>query len=198
MKVTSIILAIIFIFLVISGFYIYNSKQPVPQSTPSPFPSALTTSTIPLPSDWIPFTSTNFNYTLKHPTDIIAEPSIEGDKFTKLGPTQNTGTELHDGISLIIHSGNLEGQSLEQLTQSKHDQLKSSETTNSITDISKKTYGPNAAYQFRKKSLDEADFIYIQKSPTEYLEIINSTVEPSDREQSFQKTTEAIISSLEF
>lgn len=204
MRLTSLFLIAIFVFIGIAGYYLYTLRASPDSTNPAPGPEA---SYLPgespqpatnIPKDWVPFTSEKYEYTIKHPADMQKDTGPEGDRFFKHGPTQSLGTELYDGIILMVKSGPLEGKTIEQLAQTKHQELKNAETTQSVSDIITKSYGPNTAYQFHLTSIGDGDYIYLQKSPTEYLEVINMTVEPAQREPAFQQTAETMISSLEF
>ena len=215
MKIIWIIVAIIIIILVLSGFYyIFSSLSDSPSPSPvtsasSPVPSVLTSQALPLPSpsakhqevpqDWQAYVSKEHDFNIRIPADIKPETTPEGDRFIKLGPTQSTGTELYDGIAITIKKGILEeNKTLDQLAKIKYEQAKSEPTTNSITELQPVIYGPLSGYQFRKSSLGEADYIYFQKSRTEFIEVINNTVEPANSEQTLGATARLMISSLEF
>lgn len=193
-----------------AGFYFYNDtyQQTLDEmqnletvSVPSDnaaSDSANPSSFSPIPTDWQTFRSKQYGYSLNHPKDINTETTTEGDRFYKLGPTQSLGTELYDGLSLTIRAGKLNGKSLESVAKQMREQSAKEETTQSITELQTVSYGAIKGYQFRKSSLGDADFIYVQKSPTEYLEIINGTVEPKNRTQTFAKIVSEMISSIQF
>ncbi len=215
MKIIWIALSIIIIILILSGsYYIFSSLRKRPEPTPvasaalaSPSVSFSPTISLPSPSaksqdvpqNWQSYVSKTHDFTIRMPADITVQTTSEGEHFFKLGPTQSAGTELYDGISILVRRGILEeNQTLEQLAKIKHQQAKDEPTTNNITQLQPVIYGPLAGYQFRKSSLGEADFIYFQKSKTEFIEVINNTVEPANRDQTFQATAKLMISALEF
>ncbi len=198
--ITSFVLIVI---VILAGFYLYNNReikvqenQSITASSPSIKPMA--EPQIKIPEDWIPYTSKKYGFTIYHPADFQTDTNPEGDRLIKLGPTQSTGTELYDGLVLMIKSGPLDGKTIRQFADAQHLEMKNAETTQSITDVIEKKYGTHTAFQFRKDSLGEGDFIYLQKSPTEYLEVINMTYEPENSSSDFIKTAEIMISSLEF
>lgn len=201
---------LILIIITLAGYYFYKETyvQTMVELQTRPISSVQTVATISgqpkvsstsaTPDNWKVFQSKRYGYSLNYPSDINLETTSEGDRFYKLGPTQSLGTELYDGISLTIRSGKLEGKTLRQFVDQQFTIMKDEITTNSITEIKPLTIGEFQGFKFRKSSLGEADFIYLQKSKDEYLEIIDGTVEPVNREQSFKETVFLILSSVSF
>ncbi len=194
--------------IVISGYYFYQDtytrvQEELAVSTPRPTSSDIAmfspspTSLI-IPSDWVPFSSKKYGYTLRHPKGIKTETTSEGDSFLQLGPTQSIGTELYDGISVAIKSSKLNKETLQQIATKRRLEISQEPTTQSISQLEAVSYATASGFLFRTSSLGEAEFIYMQKSPTEYLEIINATVEPKNRDQTFQNIVTAMISSITF
>lgn len=201
-----ILVAVIFGALVL-GYITHGFKQFTFSSTPSPQSSVsevqvdnntpVATISVDIPADWKLFTS-DYGYSLKYPTDIKTDTMAEGDRFYKLGPTQSAGTELYDGISLLIKSADLADLSLDQLVDQKYKQLKSEETTREITPIQEKKIGNHTVKSFHHTAFGDGEYIYIQMPNKQYLEIINMTVEPQNREQTFQAIVEKMIASITF
>lgn len=190
------------------GWYLMSIRPKGDQvnqvTTPSPSVSPLivinpspATVSSEVPPDWKLYTSPN-GFKLYYPPDMENDSMSEGERFYKLGPTQSRGTELYDGISLLLRTGDMADLTLEKLVQQKHQEMKNAETTQEITDPVTKTYGNHQAIQFRQSSLGDGDFIYIKMPGKKYLEIINLTVEPQNREQTYQKVVYQMIKSISF
>lgn len=202
----AVISVLILIVLIAGAGYFYYGMMPAIEKPPVASTTPIASATIPLPASskapevpvgWRLYTSKN-GYTLNYPPDLTIETTPEGERFYKLGPTQSTGTELYDGISFLIRTGDLAGLTLRQLADQKHQQNQDAPTTQEITDVKPITYGPHQGYQFRVNSLGEGDYIYLVGPNAQYLEIINLTVEPANREQTFQGIVETMFSSIRF
>lgn len=150
----------------------------------------------PVPANWETYTSSEYGFLIKHPKDVKQETTSEGEQFSKMGPTQTTGTELFDGISVVITSGNLGEDDFEEFVSKKYDEIKNDPIQPQVGERMSVTIAGKSGYALRVKSIGDSTRIYLPKGDSEYLEIINSTVEPTNREQTFQKTVDTMLSSL--
>lgn len=205
-----IILAVIVYF----GNYFYNQtyeetmleiqKNP-PLSIPTVPPfitvateSAETASSSGVPKEWKTFISSQYGYTIRFPKDMQNETRVEGDRYFYLGPTQSLGTEMYDGISLLIKSAQINGKTIQQIAKEQHAKYEKSETTSKITPIKLVTFGDHKGYQFSSVSLGESDFIYIPQSDETYLEIINLVASPDKNNSLYQDNVDKIISTISY
>jgi hypothetical protein len=161
------------------------APKPIPSQTPAP-----------IPEDWETFSSETFGISVKHPKDFTAEETQEGVRVLKLGPTQSLGTELYDGISILIRTGSLEGVSLEKYVDLQIQEIKDQPINAKVSEKREVKVLELNGFSYNVSSLGEATYILLPKGQNQYLEIINSTVDPSNF--GYQKTVDLIISSLEF
>lgn len=116
-KVILIIGALVVIILGLAGYILFTNKSSVSTSSNTPTPStAMTTSTVPSPSTttsgMLIYASSDKKWQIMYPKDATAEkreatqigPAGVGEVAViyKLGPTQTTGTEFHDGYSVSV------------------------------------------------------------------------------------------------
>ena len=205
------------IVIILAGSFFYNqtkeevlvemnsalpARTPVvstsPLSSASASPSASPVVLKEIPVSWKTFQSETYGYSIRYPEDVKAEKTTEGDRFLKTGPTQSLGTELYDGIVFTIKTGNLENRSLEQLAKQRHGETAKEETTRSITELTPATFGTHQGYSFRRTGLGDGQFIYLLGKDGKYFEIINMTVEPTNRAQTFQNIVDLMIMSIRF
>jgi hypothetical protein len=206
MKLITLILILSIFGALVIGNLTHGFKQLTPNSS-SPVPAQSQvliqenkmqpTVSADVPPDWKKYTSPN-GFILHYPADIQYDIMPEGERFFKPGPTQSLGTELYDGISILIRTGDMANMTLQELVGQKYQQIKEEETTREITDPVSVIYGNNQAIQFRQIGFGDGDFIYLQMPGKKYLEIINMTVEPQNRKQSYQKIVEQMIGSINF
>lgn len=214
MKSSGFVIGVIILGLIIyGGYYFYNETYeqtmleiqnappiaPIPSVTEADIAtnSAIATSSA-IPADWKLSTSSKYGYSIRFPKNMQSDTTSEGDRFYFLGPTQSLGTELYDGISLVIKSGRFNGKTIKQIAQEQHDNLKKEDTTKSITNVSEVNYRSVYGYTFRREALGEADFIYIPMNKDEYLELINMTTEPENAKNDppYTQIVEQMISSI--
>lgn len=205
MKILPFLILIIIFGSLAVGYLTHGFKQiyPNPQVSPSasvmPLPTEValqSTVSAQIPANWLVYHSPN-GYAIAYPSDIKTDQVSEGERFYKHGPTQSSGTELYDGISLLIRTGDLANLSLEDLVQKKHQQMKEEETTRDISNPVNINYGNHSAIQFKKSSLGDGEFIYLKTPNGKYLELINISVEPNNKD-TYQKIVSQMIGSITF
>ncbi len=167
---------------------------PVDQSgTPSPMPPVPV-----VPEDWESYSSEAYNFIIRYPEEVTHETTTEGEHFFQLGPSQAEGTELYDGISVHISAGSLGDREFDMFVAEKHMQIKNDPTTTHIDELKKIMIAGKNGYAFTTNAIGNRRYIYLPKEGNAYLEIIDGTVEPTNRKQTFKKTVETMLSSLLF
>lgn len=216
MKSSGFVIGLIILALIVyGGYYFYNETYeqtmieiqntgpitpPIPSVTSADLVSTLSaeSSRTAIPADWKMHTSDKYSYSIKFPKNMQNDTMSEGDRFYFLGPTQSLGTELYDGISLLIKSNRYNGKSVKEIAEEQYEIMKKEETTKSITRVSEVSYRSVFGYTFRREALGDADFIYIPLNKEEYLEVINMTVEPenANNDPTYTQIVEQMISSI--
>ena len=195
----------------VAGLFIYqNSQKKVtsgeatptisPISSPSPFPTGVTSPTPvadPM-ADWLTYTNANICYTFKYPQKVTLTVRQE-EKIIHLslwGPTQQEDTEFYDGISLSFSFPlEISGVSLEDYVDSKIEESKESgEILKPKEAIA--INGING-YTYTSQGLGTFQNIYLQSpDKTCTVEITNATVDPTN--QGYQETVNQILSTFKF
>jgi hypothetical protein len=189
--------------ILIGGLFYFNQAQiSSSQKTTSPSPTLLAPQStpsqtpIPIPNDWENFSSETYGISVKHPKDFIVEETQEGVRIIKAGPTQSLGTELYDGISILFRTGPLGGLTLEKFVDSQIKEIKSQPINAEVSEKKEVKVLELEGFSYDVSSLGDANYTFLPKGQNQYLEIINSTIDPSNL--GYQKTADLIISSLEF
>lgn len=188
------------------GIYVFRqsndsaSISQVPSSTrqivSSPEASPLPTPKV--PTSWKTYTSEVYNFSIRYPEDIIHDTNSEGERFYKHGPSQSQGTELYDGILVLIRSGSLENIPFAMWVERKYEEVKNDPLQPRMGEKKSVTIAGKQGFIFTVSTLGERAVIYLPKGDNEYLEINNGTVEPQDREQTFQKTVDLMLSTITY
>ena len=173
-----------------------TNQTPVTNQNITPTTVILPSIDVSVPENWVPFTSQQYGFSIQYPLDMTHQTTSEGERFYKLGDTQSTGTELYDGISVMIKSGDLGGQTLADFVRNKHTETKKDQLQPEVGEIKQVSIAGLAGFSFRVRSIGDGTFIYLPKGNNEYLEIVNGTVEPAQREQTFQKIVDQMLSTL--
>ena len=172
------------------------NTNPVVQKKVSPTPSSLEQ---PQPTlNWVTYDSTISGFSIKYPKDLKHDTTVEGERFYRLGPTQSEGAELFDGISLIIRSGKLNGRTFKNWVDAKYKETVNDPVEQRVGGKIPITIAGMQGIAFTVESLGERIVIYLPKGDKEYLEIINGTVEPQKREQTFQKIVDSMLSTIAY
>lgn len=116
-KLLPIIIGVLVLIIIgLGGFIFMNSNTKKMSATPTQAPmNAMTAETSPSPSamsNLLKYTSSDAKWEMMYPKDVTVEkrdgthigPAGFGEvaMFYKHGPTQTTGTEFHDGLSVIV------------------------------------------------------------------------------------------------
>lgn len=192
------LILIVILLVALNVFQFFNKQQTVitaPQPSNniqnSPTPSVQNVST-----DWQTYSSPTLGFSLQHPKDMKIYPQQGGAVlFVKLGPTQVENTELFDGISLIFDVGDLGTNTLQQAAQQKLTEIKNEPITETVGTMEEVIVGKYAGYKFMVKDLGERTYTYLPKGDSEYLVIIDSSVDPSSL--GFNQTIYQMFSTLE-
>lgn len=171
-------------------------QQQTTAATPTNLPPSPPSDIVTVPQDWKTVTSQTYGFSLSHPSDVTHDTISEGERFYKLGPSQKGQTEMYDGINLLIKSGNLEGKSFAVLTQEKYTAAQREPAHSQVGPKTPITIATIQGVSFRVSGLGDWTAIYLPKGKDQYLEIINGTVEPTNREPILQKTVDIMLSSL--
>ncbi len=194
-----------------AGYYFYNQTyeetlEEIALSPVPPFPTVDPSQTATdsaeasgsgVTDDWKTFVS-KYGYTLRYPKNMQFNTTTEGDRLFYLGPTQSLGTELFDGISILIRSNNLNGKTLRQVADEQQAQIEKEITTESITKTAPVTFGVHKGFTFTSKSLGEGDYIYLPMENDLYIQIVSMTAEPETSKEDYESIARSIISSITF
>lgn len=200
MKKILILIVIIFVIAAIAFLLVpkneTTNQTPVTSQNIAPTTVILPSIDVSVPENWVPFTSQQYGFSIQYPLDVTHQSTSEGERFYKLGDTQSTGTELYDGISVMIKSGDLGGQTLADFVRKKHADTKNDQLQPEVGEIKQVSIAGLAGFSFRVRSIGDGTFIYLPKGSDGYLELVNGTVEPANREQTFQKIVDQMLSTL--
>lgn len=189
----------LFVILAVGAFaFTENSNSDNPSSSPiaSNMASSSPRNSIEdIPSNWQTYTSREHGFSIMYPPEItIEQRQADRVRFIQFGPSQEEGTELYDGISLTINSGSLDGASLSDYVQQQHSQTAVEPTTDSIGDIEDVQIANYSGYEYEVTSLGTFTHMYLLNDSTEYLHIVNSTVDPNN--SGFSEITSLMLSTL--
>lgn len=153
--------------------------------TPSPAPVDRTAA-------WQLYINTKYNFSFKYPAEAKVQQLADGPiNVQQLGPTQKQGTEIIDALNLSFKAGTLGTQTLQTFVNKK--MLNLSETFQ-LSATSSATIAQTTAYKFHAKGLSEGDYYYLPLGTTIYLEIIDSTKDPTGK--GFEQEAQDILSTL--
>lgn len=186
------------------GAYKFSQRQvypelvegptPSPTATPLPTPTPEPTPTPGPTADWKTHTNTECGFSIKYPSELTVDETRGCVHFSLWGPTQKTDTEFYDGISLLFDSGQLGNKTLKQLVD---------EEVAMFQDVGEVLIPPAATtiagvsgYTFKASGLGVFTYFYVSPKPGAYLEIVDSTVDPTGK--GFQKTVDLMLSTLKF
>lgn len=195
------------LFISIAGYYFFaQTRDTVAPTTNGNIPSPITTESLTRPTelpkpttppDWITYTSSDLGFTIKHPKEVKVTKREDGIHFLQLGPTQSQGTELYDGLSILVSSPNLGNQSFEDLVRAEYQKSKDEPVISRITELNPLTINGTNGYMFEVEGIGVATLIYLEKSANQYITITNSTVEPQNSKSNFVEKAKLIVSSIE-
>lgn len=197
--------AVVVCALIVVGAYVFSKRDAYPDPA-SQIPTLVPTDIVnsptdpvpqtPAPGDWKTYTSQQYDFSIRYPTDVTHQTTSEGERFHKLGPTQSDGTELYDGISVMIKTGSLGGKPFAQFVNDRYEEIKNDSVGARMGDKHPVTIAGKPGIAFTVSTLGERTNIYLPKDEGMYYEIINGTVEPQNRPQTFQGIVNAMLSTL--
>lgn len=175
--------------------------QVTPTAAPSPTSYAAPTSSpskaVDETADWKTYTSSEHNFTLKHPpaSSIEIEASTENSpiKLTMIGPTQKAQTDMSDGALMYFWAGDLVGKSLKEFVD---EIANDSEVSILLRPVTPTTFKNQRGYTFQKRGLGDVTSIYISKDNMSYFALSYVVEDPTN--QGFQKTVNTILSTFKF
>lgn len=190
---------ILLILIAVGAFYfIFRPKTPDYSSRLKETAQLQKEDVITVPRDWPVYVNSQHKLSLKHPPEITPTIDIDNENMIAIvrkGPSQKEGTELYDGLSLKISSQKLpKGKTLKEVTQEAEQQ--STENGTITQTLKSTTISQLTSYTYSARGLGEHKYIYLPQGETNYVLIIDSTVDPSN--QGFDKTVNQILSSIKF
>jgi hypothetical protein len=191
-KVVWIGLGILIIALIGAGVYFMLARKestvspttPTPTLTPPPAATPTTEST---------YSDKNGMYSFKYPSEAEVKEQSDGSITVSIwGPTQKEDTEFYDGLSLNFKTSSLAGKNLMTIAQEKATEFGDLFETSTPSAV---TVASALGYSFHVKGVVEADYYYLPLDSQGYLEIVDSTKDPTGK--GFIKMAEDILLSLE-
>lgn len=174
---------------------IFPAKIPTPLITSTPSPPPVPTKA--LPEEWEIYTSQKHEFQLAHPPEMeVSLNPREGARFLLTGPSQFQGTEVTDGILLIINSGAYQQNSLQEFVSDKAEELKQDPVSQSVGQVQEVEVSDLPGYSFDTVGFGKSTYYYLDKGNNEFLKIIEIVQDPSG--QGFKETVDQILSTLIF
>lgn len=207
-----LIILVVVIGIFAGGYYLLSQtmtpvSQPITNSTPtSVITQAMSPSVSPsqavgataIPAGWKTYTSSKYGFSLQHPSDMQHDMAGGEERFFRHGSTQSLGTEMYDGILVIIKSGSLEGKTFDAWVAQKYEDTKNDPVQPRVGPKQPITIAGKQGYAFFVSSLGDRNAIYLPKGTDQYIEILNATVEPENTNQGHQQVVDTMLSSLKF
>lgn len=143
-------------------------------------------------SGWKTYSDKGGKYSFKYPPEMSLKEYEDGTVSVYLwGPTQKEGTEFYDGINLGFKKGELAGKTLKAFVDKKVSELSGVFQVSSVSTVT--VSGVNA-YKFHVKGYVDGDYYYLALSGGSYLEIIDSTKDPTNK--GFTQTASQVLATL--
>ncbi len=203
-KIRTPLIIIISVLIGIFGFMTFQSMtsksskpietitvQPTAASSlPSESPASPTTSSN---NSWEKYSSVPLGFSIDHPADLPPKKQDETIVFSKWGPSQKEATEFYDGINLTFSRGTYSGDFYSVASQ-KLQEVKDWPTYVSSTEIKALALAGKEAWSFEAVTMGKGVYYFIKKSNNEYIEIANSTNDPTN--QGFENIVSQMLTSL--
>ena len=196
-KILLIIVSVIVLIIVgVVGFSVLNSQMTSQEVVISPTSVPTVEPTVDPLADWETYVSSESGFTMQYPPEVEVSVNTEGKtvntSFSQVGPSQKEGTEFYDGISLVITSGLLNGETLEALAEAKAGEMgEHSQITKTVAPI---MVNGMSGFSYSFEGLGQAEVIYLPNGTTEYIEITNGTVDPTGKD--FANTVEQMLATF--
>jgi len=202
-KIKTPLIIIISMLVGIFGYLTYQSMTSKPTQSTVPANYENSPSNSPTGSSLVPTTSSNnswekyssipLGFSINHPADLAPKKQEETIVFYKQGPSQRDETEFYDGIDLTFSSGTYNGDFYSVASQ-KLQEVKDWPTYVSSAEIKALALAGKEAYSFEAVTMGKAVYYFIKKNSNEYIEIANSTNDPTN--QGFENIVSQMLTSL--
>ena len=173
-------------------YFQYTKLQSQTNSTEAPVVGQ-TTPTPPVQTQveegWVLYSNDSTGFTFTYPQEAELRHENEYVGVILLGPTQSQGTELYDGLAVLLASYPLNGKTLKQAAENEQTKEDTSVTVSEITPI---TYAGKSGFTYQASSLGTRQVIILPLTNDLYLKVVNSTQDPTNK--GFQNTVEKIVS----
>ncbi len=140
---------------------------------------------------WVEFDDPATGFTFQYPEDAQIRRENENVGVVVLGPTQSQGTELYDGLTVLLATYPLNGKTLTEAAQAEQAR---EDSIAEVTEITPITYAGKSGFVYQATSLGTRQVIILPLTNDLYLKVTNSTVDPTGK--GFQETAEKIASSV--
>lgn len=176
-----------------AGYWCGTQQTPTPTPTsPTPSPTA----------DWDTYRKEGIAFTFKYPKGATLWGREEDViQLSLWGPTQKSGAEFHDGLSLRFYLPKaFDNESLRDYVGVVRDGYAAGEFIAEISEVEEVTLNRLGGYTFSTKYFGNqgAKHIYLQSThqPDVFVEIVDATRDPTD--QGFEEIADQILSTFEF
>lgn len=149
------------------------------------------------PEQWITYQNAEFGFSMRYPDYMDLSENDNQVRLAYWGPTQRTGTELFDGISLTVRRHELAtGTDVQDFIGEDLEEARFLGEV--IATVSTSTLGSQTAFRYTTRTLGVLNKIIIpmDRENNELLEIVYSTPDPQDR--GYQATVDRILESFVF
>jgi len=153
-------------------------------------------------ADWNTYQKEGIAFTFKYPKGTTLWGREENViQLSLWGPTQKSGAELSDGLSLRFYlPKTFENESLRDYVGAVRGEYATGESIVEISEVGEITLNRLGGYTFSTKYLGNqgAQHIYLQSphQPNVFVEIVDATLDPTD--QGFEEIADQILSTFEF
>lgn len=150
-----------------------------------------------LPEGWRTYTSPEWGFSINHPSDVKIDLTQNGVHFLKLGETQAIGTELFDGLSLLVFSAQLHNKTFEDFVQQEYNKVKSEPVYESVTQLQDTQVANYSGFKYTATGIGTSTTYLLKNGNDGYIKIIDMTVEPSNANRDFHKTVNLMLNSFQ-
>ena len=198
------IIAVIVIIIAGTVYLLSNSQKQAINSNTQPVNSTTSTTQTEnnsqlseLSDDWQTYTSNEWGFSINHPADVKIELTQNGVHFLNLGDTQATGTELFDGLSLLIFSAKLPNKTFDEFVKQEYQKIKNEPVYESVSELQSAQVSTYSGYKFIATGIGTSTTYFLKNGPDGFIKIIDMTVEPSNKPRDFHKTVEQMLNTLQ-
>lgn len=207
MKYKNTLIVVATIILVGAGLFFYLDQHdnqdneidmtPTPSTiteTPSPEPTDEVSQS---PENWETYESDNGLYSIARPPEItVNETAVGSTELQLIGDTQpEQGTEIIDGIRMVIETGDYEDESFLAFVEQQHMDMSEEPTTDEIIPIQQRQTMGRTLYWWEVTSLGEFTHLYLELQNDQYWHASYLVEDPEN--QGYQDIVDDMVSSLE-